>query len=111
MYSRYRPGSHSMPTRTSSAPARSRIGLIDSANCLAALSGGIPPRHRPDVMLMLLAPIDFAKSSDFMINCERSARCCGLGLINPGSKYASGGASFQYPKLQLQFTLLTARFV
>src|SRR2546430_2125381 len=96
-----------MPRSMLSASARSRIGRIDSANWRAARSGGMPGSIRPLVMLMFRAPTLLAKSSVCRIRAVRSARCFAFGLIRLGSKYGSGGASFQYPKLQLALTLLT----
>jgi hypothetical protein len=84
-----------MPTFTPVVSALSSTGLIDSANCFAALSGGIPPRHRPLVMLTLCAPTALAKSSVRRMSFVRSARYCGSGLIKLGSKYGSGGACRQ----------------
>ena len=84
-----------MPTLMPRLSARSRIGRIDSANCPAALSGGMPPSVRPLVMLTASAPTSFANCSVLRIIAVRSARCRGLGLIRLGSKYGSGGASFQ----------------
>jgi hypothetical protein len=46
-------------------------------------------------MLMFFAPTCFANSRLLRIMAVRSARCLGLGLIRLGSKYGSGGASFQ----------------
>src|SRR5438876_9249544 len=99
-----------MPIFTPSASARSRIGFIDSANCFAAAPGGIPPRDLPEVIEIFAAPTALPNSSVLRISRLRSARCFGFGEISDGSKYGSGGASFQYPKEQLALIFETARF-
>src|SRR2546430_7078008 len=98
-----------MPTLTPSASARSRIGLIDSVNCLAAGMGGIPPRDRPEGMEMFAAPTALARSSVLRIRRARSFRCWGLGLISEGSKYGSGGAAFQEPEEQSAVIIRTGQ--